>query len=118
VIKQRYALELICSLTLMVVMLGVNVLPALAQGSTPPVPPAQQTARHSTEVRGSDAPKVKRLWIPDTLNTVATYPIAAANDTQNSFWAWGFVRSVLAADGQLVLWKRGFITNIILTRSR
>jgi molybdate transport system substrate-binding protein len=73
---------------------------------------------YTTDVLGSDAVKVKRLYVPDTLNTVATYPIAVVNDTKNSYWARGFVRYVLAEDGQLILWKYGFITNIIPTRKR
>jgi molybdate transport system substrate-binding protein len=73
---------------------------------------------YTTDVLGSDAVKVKRLYIPDALNTVATYPIAVVNDTTNGYWARGFVRYVLAEDGQLILWKYGFITNIIPTRQR
>ena len=71
---------------------------------------------YTTDVLGADAVKVKRLYIPDNLNTVATYPIAVVNDTKVGYWARGFVRYVLAEDGQLILWKYGFITNIIPTR--
>jgi molybdate transport system substrate-binding protein len=73
---------------------------------------------YTTDVPGSDTAKVKRLYIPDTLNTVAAYPIAAVNDSPNLYWAWGFVRFVMSQDGQLVLWKYGFITNWIPTRPR
>jgi len=72
---------------------------------------------YTTDVLGNDAAKVKRLWIPDTLNTVATYPIAVVNDSPNLYWAWGFVRFVLSQDGQLILWKYGFITNWVPSRS-
>lgn len=71
---------------------------------------------YTTDVLGSDAVKVKRLYINDTLNTVAAYPIAVVNDSSNLYWARGFVRFVLSQDGQLVLWKYGFITNWIPTR--
>ncbi len=73
---------------------------------------------YTTDVLGSDALKVKRMFIPDALNTVATYPIAVVNDTTQAYWATGFVRYVLADDGQLILWKYGFITNYIPTRAK
>jgi molybdate transport system substrate-binding protein len=73
---------------------------------------------YTTDVAGSDAANVKRLYIPDALNTIATYPIAVVNDTPNSYWARGFVRYVLAEDGQLILSKYGFITNRMPTRNR
>jgi molybdate transport system substrate-binding protein len=73
---------------------------------------------YTTDVLGSDALKVKRMYIPDTLNTVATYPIAVVKDTANRYWADGFVSYVLSTDGQLILWKYGFITNYIPTRAK
>jgi molybdate transport system substrate-binding protein len=73
---------------------------------------------YTTDVLGSDALKVKRLFIPDQLNTVAAYPIAVVDDTVNAYWASGFVRYVLSTDGQLILWKYGFITNYLPTRKR
>ncbi len=73
---------------------------------------------YTTDVAGSDAPDVRRLYIPDALNTVATYPIAVVNDSPNLYWAWGFVRFVLSPDGQMVLWQHGFITNWSPIRSR
>lgn len=73
---------------------------------------------YTTDVLGGDALQVKRLYIPDPLNTVATYPIAVVEDTVNRYWANGFVRYVLAEDGQLILWKHGFITNMIPARTK
>lgn len=66
---------------------------------------------YTTDVPASDALPVKRLYIPDPLNTVATYPMAVVNDSANLYWARGFVRFVLSPDGQLILSKYGFITN-------
>ena len=73
---------------------------------------------YTTDVVGSDSADVRRLYIPDALNTVATYPIAVVNDSPNPYWAWGFVRFVMSQDGQLALWEHGFITNWIPTRNR
>ena len=72
---------------------------------------------YTTDVLGDDAIRVKRLYIPDALNTVATYPIAVVNDSPNPYWAWGFVRFVMSQDGQLVLWEHGFTANWTPTRN-
>lgn len=52
---------------------------------------------------------VLQVEIPDALNTIATYPIAALADSANAELAQAFVDYVLSADGQAVLAKYGFI---------
>ncbi len=64
---------------------------------------------YTTDVLGANAKKVSKLAIPDNLNTIARYPIAALNDSANSYWARGFVRFVLSRDGQRILSQYGFI---------
>jgi molybdate transport system substrate-binding protein len=49
------------------------------------------------------------LDIPDNLNTIATYPIAATKSAKNADLAKKFVDYVLSADGQQILVKYGFI---------
>ena len=65
---------------------------------------------HTTDITPDAAAKVGRLDIPDTLNTIASYPIAAIKDSPNAALAQKFVDYVLSADGQAVLAKWGFIT--------
>jgi molybdate transport system substrate-binding protein len=50
------------------------------------------------------------LDIPDNLNTIATYPIAAIKGTKNAELAQKFVDYVLGADGQHILIEYGFIS--------
>jgi molybdate transport system substrate-binding protein len=52
------------------------------------------------------------LEIPDNLNTIATYPIAATKNAKNPDLAQKFVDYVLGAEGQQVLVKYGFIPTI------
>lgn len=49
------------------------------------------------------------LDIPDNLNTIATYPIAATKGAKNADLAKKFVDYVLGPDGQQILVKYGFI---------
>lgn len=53
--------------------------------------------------------EVGSLAIPDALNTIATYPIAALNVSHNASTAQQFVAYVLSAEGQAVLKKYGFV---------
>lgn len=62
-----------------------------------------------TDITPDAAGKVDRLDIPDALNTIATYPIAAISDSKNSELAQAFVDLVLSPDGQAVMAKYGFI---------
>lgn len=64
---------------------------------------------YNTDVTQEAAPKVTRIEIPDALNTVATYPIAAVKGTRNPA-ADRFVAFVLSDAGQTILKKYGFIT--------
>jgi molybdate transport system substrate-binding protein len=54
---------------------------------------------------------VGALDIPDDLNTIATYPIAATATAKNPELAQKFVDYVLGTEGQEVLVKYGFITS-------
>jgi len=49
------------------------------------------------------------LEIPDNLNTIATYPIAATKNAKNADLAKKFIDYVLSADGQQILVRYGFI---------
>ncbi|MBA2362971.1 MAG: extracellular solute-binding protein, partial [Chloroflexia bacterium] len=49
------------------------------------------------------------LAIPNGLNQVATYPIAALNDAKHAEAARGFVAFVLSEEGQAILEQHGFI---------
>jgi molybdate transport system substrate-binding protein len=53
--------------------------------------------------------KLGKMDIPDALNTVATYPIAAISNSKNADLANAFVALVLSPDGQALMAKYGFI---------
>jgi molybdenum ABC transporter molybdate-binding protein len=55
------------------------------------------------------ADKLGMLDIPDALNSIAAYPIAAITDSKNTDLASAFVSLVLSPDGQKVMAKYGFI---------
>jgi molybdenum ABC transporter molybdate-binding protein len=55
------------------------------------------------------ADKLGKLDIPDALNTIATYPIAAISDSKNPDLASAFIALVLSPDGQQVMAKYNFI---------
>src|SRR5215217_5582543 len=52
---------------------------------------------------------ISQLNIPDNLNTIASYPIAATKNAKNADLAKKFVDFVLGPDGQQILVKYGFI---------
>ena len=56
------------------------------------------------------ADKLGKLAIPDTLNTIATYPIAPISDSKNPDLAKAFVALVMSPDGQAIMAKYGFVT--------
>jgi molybdate transport system substrate-binding protein len=58
------------------------------------------------------AAEVRQLAIPDELNTIATYPIAATTTSKNADLAKKFVDYVLGPEGQQVLVQYGFIPTI------
>ena len=64
---------------------------------------------YTTDVTQDAAPKVTSIDIPDTLNTVATYPIAALQDSKQADLAGKFVTYVLSDEGQKILASYGFI---------
>ncbi len=66
---------------------------------------------YSSDVVGDGADAVSRLDIPDALNTVASYPIAALTDSARPALAQAFIDLVLSAEGQVVLAEYGFITS-------
>ncbi len=55
------------------------------------------------------ATDVAQIQIPDQLNTIATYPIAAVADSPQLMYAQQFVDYVLSAAGQQVLERHGFL---------
>jgi molybdate transport system substrate-binding protein len=57
----------------------------------------------------SQADKLDKLDIPDPLNSIATYPIAAITDSKNADLAAAFVEFVLSSEGQAALAKYGFV---------
>jgi molybdate transport system substrate-binding protein len=65
---------------------------------------------YRSDVTPDIASKVIAIQIPDTLNTIATYPIAATNDSANPELAQAFIDEVLSEKGQAVLVKWGFIS--------
>ncbi len=64
---------------------------------------------YTSDVTGDGADKVSRLDIPESLNTIASYPIATLNDSANADLAKAFVEFVLSQPGQDILAKYGFI---------
>ncbi|HMD88496.1 MAG TPA: molybdate ABC transporter substrate-binding protein [Anaerolineaceae bacterium] len=58
---------------------------------------------------GDVTSKLGKLDIPDSLNTIATYPIAPISDSKNPDLAKAFVALVMSADGQAALAKYSFI---------
>lgn len=64
---------------------------------------------YSTDISTDAAGKVGRIEIPDALNVIAVYPIAALNDSPNPDLANAFVALVLSPQGQEVLAKYGFL---------
>lgn len=57
----------------------------------------------------AQADKLGKLDIPDALNSIATYPIAAISDSKNPDLAQAFVDLVLSPAGQEVMARYGFI---------
>ncbi|HLZ09084.1 MAG TPA: molybdate ABC transporter substrate-binding protein [Chloroflexota bacterium] len=64
---------------------------------------------YTTDVTPDAASKVGRFVIPDALNTIAVYPIAAVKTSPQGDLAKKFVDYVLGTAGQMVLVKYGFI---------
>jgi molybdate transport system substrate-binding protein len=62
-----------------------------------------------TDISLDAADKVGKLDIPDSLNTIATYPIATIKDSKHADLAKKFMDYILSPDAQTVLVKYGFI---------
>lgn len=65
---------------------------------------------YSSDVTPDVAPRLARVEIPDTYNTLATYPIAVVRNAPNRAAAEAFIAYVLSPAGQATLKKWGFIT--------
>ncbi len=65
---------------------------------------------YSSDVVADKSNTVRRINIPDDLNTIATYPITLLQDTSNPTLARAYIAHVLSPKGQSVLSKYGFIT--------
>jgi molybdate transport system substrate-binding protein len=61
-----------------------------------------------SDVIASPKTAVKRVTIPDTLNIIATYPIAPISDSKHAELAKQFVAYVFAGDSRLILARYGF----------
>ncbi len=57
----------------------------------------------------SAAGKLGKLDIPDSFNSIASYPIAPLADSKNAGLARAFVTLVLSPEGQAILAKHGFL---------
>jgi molybdate transport system substrate-binding protein len=64
---------------------------------------------YSTDASSDKSGKTARLDIPDALNSIAVYPIAALNDSPQPELAKAFVDYTLSPAGQDVLSSYGFI---------
>jgi molybdate transport system substrate-binding protein len=64
---------------------------------------------YTSDVVASEEGEVAQIEIPDTLNTIASYPIAPLSDSPNLDLAQQFVDYVLSPEGQQVLVRYGFI---------
>ena len=64
---------------------------------------------YTTDINPASADKVTHIDIPDALNTVALYPIAAIQDSPHPDLALKFVAYVLSDAGQKVLAAYGFL---------
>lgn len=64
---------------------------------------------YTSDTSGDSAGEVGRIDIPDSLNTIATYPIAVVGDSENQELAQAFVELVLSPGGQDMLARFGFI---------
>lgn len=64
---------------------------------------------YTSDISGDAADRVGDLDIPDELNTIAAYPIAAIKESDNAAMAQRFVDYVLSEEVQAVLAGYGFI---------
>ncbi len=64
---------------------------------------------YSSDLDAVSAGRVRRIDIPDALNTIADYPIAPVIDSKNPESASAFVQLLLSTEGQKILAEYGFI---------
>lgn len=67
---------------------------------------------YASDLAANEGERVGRLEIPDELNTIAVYPIAALNDSALPQQARAFVDFVLSKAGQEILARYGFIPEV------
>jgi molybdate transport system substrate-binding protein len=63
---------------------------------------------YASDLSGENAARVIRLEIPDTLNVIATYPIAPVVECQRPDLAQAFIELVTSPEGQSILEKYHF----------
>lgn len=61
-----------------------------------------------SDISGDYADKISKLYIPDSLNAIASYPIAPISDSKNAELAQAFVDYVLSEEGQATLSNYNF----------
>ena len=66
---------------------------------------------YTSDVAANEEGEVTQIEIPDTLNTIAGYPIASLSDSPNLELAQQFMDYVLAPEGQQVLVNYGFVAS-------
>jgi molybdate transport system substrate-binding protein len=64
---------------------------------------------YTSDISGGDSNEVGRMDIPDTLNVIATYPIATIKTSHHLQLARDFIDLVLSPEGQDILAKYNFI---------
>lgn len=64
---------------------------------------------YTSDISRNTAAKIGQIPIPDTLNTIAAYPIAPIKGSQNAALAQQFVEYVLSPEGQAILTSYGFL---------
>ena len=64
---------------------------------------------YTSDISGENGSRVGQLDIPDTLNVIASYPIAPVKGSKNTELAQAFIDLVLSPKGQEVLAKHNFM---------
>ena len=65
---------------------------------------------YTTDINKGIAGQVSRIEIPDALNTIASYPIAALKDSPHAALASSFIAYLLSDAGQKIMASYGFIS--------
>ena len=68
---------------------------------------------YRSDVTPDISSKVTIIQIPDSVNTLATYPIAVTDNSPNAALAKKYIDYVLSADGQATLVKWNFLSYVI-----